>query len=63
MVSLPNSTLLNNQVTNFTRAGETPDLLIHTTVGIGYDEPRGKVERLLVKAARETLGLKGKLLF
>jgi small-conductance mechanosensitive channel len=57
MVSLPNTMLLNNQVTNFTRAGETPGLLIHTTVGIGYDEPRREVERLLVEAARETPGL------
>jgi small-conductance mechanosensitive channel len=58
MVSLPNSTLLNSQVTNFTRTGQTPGLLIHTTVGIGYDEPRSEVERLLVEAARETPGLK-----
>jgi small-conductance mechanosensitive channel len=58
MVSVPNSTLLNNQVANFTQTGETPGLLIHTTVGIGYDEPRREVERLLVEAARETPGLK-----
>ncbi len=58
MVSLPNSTLLSSQVTNFTRTGETPGLLIHTTVGIGYNEPRREVERLLVEAARETPGLK-----
>jgi len=58
MVSLPNSTLLSSQVTNFTQTGETPGLLIHTTVGIGYDEPRREVERLLVEAARETPGLK-----
>lgn len=58
LVSLPNSLLLNNQVTNFTRTGQTPGLLIHTTVGIGYDEARSKVERLLMEAARETLGLK-----
>jgi small-conductance mechanosensitive channel len=58
LISVPNSTLLNNQVINLTQTGETPGLLIHTTVGIGYDEPRHEVERLLVEAARETPGLK-----
>jgi small-conductance mechanosensitive channel len=58
LVSVPNSTLLNNQVANFTQTGETSGLLIHTTVGIGYDEPRHEVERLLVEAASETPGLK-----
>ena len=58
MVSVPNSTLLNSQVVNFTQTKGTEGLLIHTTVGIGYDEPRSTVERLLIEAAEATPGLK-----
>jgi small-conductance mechanosensitive channel len=35
-------------------------LLLHTTVGIGYEEPQKKVERLLIEAAVETAGVKEK---
>ena len=58
MVSVPNSTLLNSQVVNYTQTSGTEGLRIHTTVGIGYDEPRSTVERLLVEAARAAPGLK-----
>ena len=57
MVSVPNSNLLNSQVVNFTQTQGTEGLRIHTTVGIGYEEPRSKVERLLIEAARATHGL------
>lgn len=58
MVSVPNSTLLNSQVVNFSQTKGTEGLRIHTTVGIGYDEPRSTVERLLIEAAEATPGLK-----
>ena len=60
MVSVPNSTLLNSQVVNYTQTEGTEGLRIHTTVGIGYDEPRSTVERLLIEAAQATQGLKAK---
>jgi small-conductance mechanosensitive channel len=35
-------------------------LLLHTTVGIGYEEPQEKVEQLLIEAAVKTAGVKEK---
>ncbi len=58
MVSIPNSQLLNSEVVNLTRAIDGKGLLVHTTVGIGYEEPPAKVEAMLIEAARRTTGLK-----
>ena len=33
-------------------------LLLHTTVGIGYEEPQDKIEAMLIEAARRTTNLK-----
>ena len=60
LVSIPNSVLTGNQVINYTRTAGTTGLLLHTTVGIGYEEPQKKVERLLIEAAVETAGVKEK---
>jgi len=49
---------LGSELTNFTRQGETEGLLVHTTVGIGYEEPQRKVERMLIEAASRTSSLK-----
>jgi small-conductance mechanosensitive channel len=58
LISIPNSQLLNSELTNFTRQGETEGLLVHTSVGIGYEEPQRKVERMLIEAAGRTASLK-----
>jgi small-conductance mechanosensitive channel len=58
LISIPNSQLLGSELTNFTRQGETEGLLVHTTVGIGYEEPQRKVERMLIEAASRTSSLK-----
>ena len=57
LVSIPNSQLLGAELTNFTRQGETEGLLLHTSVGIGYEEPQRKIERMLLEAAGRTSGL------
>ena len=57
LVSIPNSQLLGAELTNFTRQGGTEGLLLHTSVGIGYEEPQMKVERMLLEAASRTDGL------
>ena len=57
LVSIPNSQLLGAELTNFTRQGATEGLLLHTSVGIGYEEPQKKVERMLLEAASRTDGL------
>ena len=39
LISIPNSRLLNANLTNYNRPGETDGLIISTKVGIGYEEP------------------------
>ncbi|GAA6180751.1 mechanosensitive ion channel family protein [Shimia sp. NS0008-38b] len=58
LISIPNATLLNSEVINYSSKIDGKGLLLHTTVGIGYEEPRKKVEAMLVEAARRTKGLK-----
>ena len=58
LISIPNSQLLNSEVKNFSRKIDGRGMLIHTTVGIGYEEPPAKVEAMLIEAAHRTQGLK-----
>lgn len=58
MISIPNSQLLNSEVVNYTRKIDGSGLLIHTTVGIGYEEPKEKVKAMLIEASLRTEGLK-----
>jgi small-conductance mechanosensitive channel len=58
LISIPNSQLLNSEVKNYTTRIDRRGLLVHTTVGIGYEEPREKIEALLIEAAGRTKGLK-----
>ena len=60
MVSIPNAQLLNSEVVNYSRKIDGRGLLVHTTVGIGYEEPQDKVEAMLIEAARRTRDLKQK---
>jgi len=56
-VMIPNSNILNTNVTNYTVMARKPGLLLHTTVGIGYDTPWRQVEAMLLLAAERTEGL------
>ena len=58
MVSIPNAQLLNSEVVNYSRKIDGRGLLVHTTVGIGYEEPQDKVEAMLIEAALRTRDLK-----
>lgn len=58
LISIPNATLLSTEVINYSSKIDGRGLLLHTMVGIGYEEPRAKVEAMLVEAARRTTGLK-----
>lgn len=58
MVSIPNAQLLNSEVINYSRKIDGRGLLVHTTVGIGYEEPQDKVEAMLIEAANRTRDLK-----
>lgn len=57
-VILPNSTILNTEVTNYSQQAQTEGLVIHSLVGIGYDAPWRQVEAMLLEAAARTEGVK-----
>jgi len=57
-VILPNSTILNADVVNYSQVANTDGLIVHSTVGIGYDTPWRQVEALLLEAASRTAELK-----
>ncbi len=57
-ISVPNSTVLSNHITNYSvmaRAGS--GVIVHSTITIGYDVPWPQVHRLLLQAARGTAGV------
>lgn len=58
LISIPNAQLLNSEVTNFSKKIDGSGLLLHTTVGIGYEETPAKIEAMLIEAARRTRDLK-----
>lgn len=55
-VVIPNSNNLATHVVNYTQLAKTEGLLLHTTVGIGYDTPWRQVEAMLIEAANLTEG-------
>jgi small-conductance mechanosensitive channel len=57
-VIIPNSNILNTNVTNYSVMAREAGLVVHTTVGIGYDTSWRQVEALLLLAAERTDGLK-----
>ena len=56
-VVIPNSTLLADEIVNYTTLARQHGLLLHTTVRIGYGTPWRQVEAMLLEAARRTPGL------
>jgi small-conductance mechanosensitive channel len=54
---VPNATLLGNSVVNYSALARTHGLILHTTVGIGYETPWRQVEAMLLMAAERTPGL------
>jgi small-conductance mechanosensitive channel len=56
-VIIPNSTILNNEVVNYSSLARTRGLILHTTVGIGYETPWRQVEAMLLLAVERTRGL------
>jgi len=56
-VIVPNSNILNTNVVNYSQLAKEHGLVLHTTVGIGYDTPWRQVEAMLLIAADRTPGL------
>jgi small-conductance mechanosensitive channel len=57
-VTIPNSSIVNSHVVNYSTLARTDGLILHVTVGIGYETPWRQVEAMLVQAAERTQGLK-----
>jgi small-conductance mechanosensitive channel len=56
-VIVPNSSILASEVVNYSSMAKEPGLILHTTVGIGYETPWRQVEAMLLEAAARTQGL------
>lgn len=56
-IVMPNSTILNSEVINYSTLAREQGLILHTTVGIGYEVPWRQVEAILLEAADRTDGL------
>jgi small-conductance mechanosensitive channel len=56
-VVIPNSVLLGSTITNYSTKARDESLILHTTVGIGYETPWRMVDAMLKLAADRTEGL------
>lgn len=56
-VIIPNSVILNTNVVNYSTLAKDKGLILHTTVGIGYETPWRQVEGMLLLAADRTSGI------
>jgi small-conductance mechanosensitive channel len=56
-IVVPNSTILNSHIVNYSAFAQQGGLILHTTVGIGYETPWRQVEAMLIMAAERTPGL------
>ena len=56
-VVVPNSEILSSNIVNYSALKKRNGLVIHTTVGIGYETPWRQVEAMLKMAADRTPGL------
>ncbi|HKU62568.1 MAG TPA: mechanosensitive ion channel family protein [Gemmatimonadales bacterium] len=56
-IVIPNSVVLNAEVINYSTLAAAGGVIVHTTVGIGYETPWRQVEAMLLEAAARTPGL------
>lgn len=56
VIVIPNSTIVNSPVINFTTLARDRGLILNSTVGIGYETPWRQVEAMLLEAADRTPG-------
>ena len=56
-VIVPNSQILGADVVNYSTLAKQRGLVLHTTVGIGYETPWRQVEAMLLESAARTEGL------
>jgi small-conductance mechanosensitive channel len=56
-IAIPNSQIMGNHIVNFSSLARDKGVMLHTSVGIGYDVDWRRVHELLLAAARETEGV------
>lgn len=56
-ITIPNSVILNSHVINYSALARAHGLILHTSVGIGYEVPWRQVEAMLIRAAERTQDL------
>jgi small-conductance mechanosensitive channel len=56
-IVVPNSKIINEEVINYSTLARREGLILHSSVGVGYDAPWRQVEAMLLEAARRTSGL------
>ena len=56
-ILVPNSNIVTSEVINYSALCATDGLILHTTVGIGYETPWRQVEAMLLEAAARTPGV------
>jgi small-conductance mechanosensitive channel len=56
-IVIPNSIILNSEVVNYSTLSKDRGVIVHSSVGIGYDTPWRQVEAMLLEAARRTDGI------
>lgn len=57
VVVVPNSLILANQILNYSEMAREHGVVLHTTVGIGYEVPWRQTEEILLMAAQRTAGI------
>ncbi len=56
-VTIPNATIINTHLWNYSKNASSIGIILHPTVTIGYDVPSEKVTELLLNAAKNTKNL------
>lgn len=56
-VTIPNATIINTHLWNYTKNASSIGIILHPTVTIGYDVPSEQVIELLLNAAKNTKNL------
>jgi small-conductance mechanosensitive channel len=56
-ITIPNATIINNHLWNYSKYANSIGIILHPTVTIGYDVPSEQVTKLLLQAAQKTKNL------
>lgn len=56
-ITIPNATIINSHIWNYTKYANSIGIILHPTVTIGYDVPSELVTKLLLRAAKNTKNL------